>query len=68
VVPGQLTNEASAVADVLVNTVRVAQLVTLVQKPLTWTQYVPASVDATDGIEKELLVAPVMAEPFWVHW
>jgi hypothetical protein len=37
-VPGQFVSEVSGVADVLVRTVRVAQLVTLVQKPVTWTQ------------------------------
>jgi hypothetical protein len=35
---GQLVSEVSAIAEVLVRTVRVAQLVTLVQKPVTWTQ------------------------------
>jgi hypothetical protein len=37
-VPGQFTSEDNAVAEVLVNTVSVAQLVTLVQKPATLTQ------------------------------
>ena len=37
-VPGQLTSEVKAVAEVLVRTVSEAQLVTLVQAPVTWTQ------------------------------
>jgi hypothetical protein len=35
---GQFTSEVNAMAEVLVRTVRVAQFVTLVQKPVTWTQ------------------------------
>jgi hypothetical protein len=38
------------VAVVFVNTVKVAQLVTLLQKPETFTQYWPASPLTTDGI------------------
>ena len=37
-VPGQRTSEVNAVADVAVFTVRVAQLVTLPQEPVTMTQ------------------------------
>ncbi len=37
-VPGQLTSEVKAVAEVLVRTVSEAQFVTLVQAPVTWTQ------------------------------
>ncbi len=50
-VPGQLTSEARAVAEVLVRTVNEAQLVTLVQALVTWTQYVPASEAWTAGME-----------------
>ncbi len=50
-VPGQLIKEVRAAADVLARTVSVAQLVTLVQKPVTWMQYVPASLAWTEAIE-----------------
>ncbi len=50
-VPGQLTSEFRAVAEVLVRTVSEAQLVTLVQAPVTWTQYVPASEAWTAAME-----------------
>ncbi len=36
-VPGQLVSEVNAVAEVAGRTVRAAQLVVLVQKPVTWT-------------------------------
>ncbi len=50
-VPGQLTREVRAVAEVLVRTVNEAQLVTLVQAPVTWTQYVPPSAAWTAAME-----------------
>ncbi len=50
-VPGHLTREVRAVAAVLVRTVSEAQLVTLVQAPVTWTQYVPASETWTAAME-----------------
>ena len=65
--PGQLVNEVSSVADVLVKTVSVAQLVTLVQKPATCTQYWPASDAEIFVIENELLVAPDNGEPALLH-
>ena len=37
-VPGQLVSETNGLAEVLVSTVSVAQLVTLVHEPVTWTQ------------------------------
>jgi hypothetical protein len=36
--PGQLVSEVRAVALVLASTANVAQLVALVQNPVTWTQ------------------------------
>jgi hypothetical protein len=36
--PGQFVSEVKAVADTLVKTVSDAQLVALVQNPVTWTQ------------------------------
>jgi hypothetical protein len=43
-VPGQFVSEVNAVEVVLASTVSVAQFVTLVQAPVTWTQYAPASL------------------------
>ena len=56
--PAQTARLFSCVALVLVSTVSVAQLVTLVQKPVTSTQYWPASFAETFGIESELPLAP----------
>ena len=67
VLPGQSVRLPGVVADVLVNTVSVAQFVTLVQKPVTWTQYCAASDDVMLVIEKELFVAPARGAPAFVH-
>jgi len=48
--PGQTDTFVGPVAVVFVKTVKVAQLVTLLQKPETFTQYCPASPLTTDGI------------------
>ena len=67
VVPGQLVKEVKALALTLVKTVRLAQLVMLVQKPETATQYWPALAELTLLIEIELLVSPVRRPPSLNH-
>ena len=65
--PGHNVKLVSGVAVVFVKTTRSAQLVTLVQKPLTFTQYCAASAATTDGIVKLALVAPAIGAPPFVH-
>ena len=48
--PGQLVRFEGPTAVVSMFTVSVAQLVTLLQAPLTTTQYVPVSALPTDAI------------------
>ena len=67
VVPGQLVSEVNGVAVVFEPTVSVAQLVTILQKPVTWTQYWPEFVEVTFVIVSELVVAPASVEPSLVH-
>ena len=66
-VPGQFVSDVKVVAVVLVSTVSVAQFVTLVQAPVTSTQYVPASLALTGPIVNVSAVAPPIALPFLVH-
>ena len=63
-VPGQFVSDVNAFAVVLVNTVSVAQFVTLVQLPVTSAQYVPASLALTEPIVNVSAVAPPIALPF----
>ena len=65
--PGQRVRLVNSVAEVLVFTVNVAQLVTLVQLPVTSTHYVAASSELTLLITSELLVSPVSATLALVH-
>ena len=66
-VAGQFVTDVNGVAVVLVNTVSTAQFVTLVQAPVTSTQYGPASLALTEPMPNELLVAPPIVLPFLVH-
>src|SRR5438876_10946541 len=48
----------------LVCTVTTAQTVTEFSAPVTFTQYVPASLSPTFGIERQLLKPPGISTPF----
>ena len=67
VAPGHKVKLVSAVAEVLVLTVRLAQLVTLLQSPMTSTQYWPGSSELILVMVSELLVSPVSDSPSLVH-
>ena len=67
---GQLVSEVGVVALVLVSTVSEAQLVTLVHKPVTCTQYWAASLAWTEAMEYlETAMSDPNAAMFTVfHW
>src|SRR6266446_909756 len=54
-------------AVTLVCTVTTAQLVTEFSAPVTFTQYVPASLNPTFGIERQLLKPPGISTPSLNH-
>ena len=67
VAPGHKVKLVRALAAVLVLTVKLAQLVTLLQSPVTSTQYKPALSEVTLVIVSEVLVSPVSNKPSLVH-
>ena len=67
VTPGHKVKLVNAVAEVFVFTVKVAQLVTLVQLPVTSTQYWPPLSELMLVIVSELLVSLFNTNPSLVH-
>ena len=66
--PGQLVRETNASAIVGVFTVNLAELVTLLQMPVTFTEYVPALPAVIPASVSELVLSPGSGVPSLIHW